>query len=71
MLWQEKVKENISFRYLMTKTQLYALILSELNIFTEKLNKIRDKSVTHNNYSIMCGFYCIAFMEYMLAGNFC
>ena len=19
----------------------------------------------------MCGFYCIAFMEYMLAGNFC
>ena len=39
----------------------------------EVLNKIRDKSVTHNifriqdNESIMCGFYCIAFIEYMLA----
>ena len=39
------------------------------------LNKIRDKSVTHNifriqdNESIMCGFYCIAFIEYMLAGK--
>ena len=38
----------------------------------EVLNKIRDKSITHNifriqyNESIMCGFYCIAFIEYML-----
>ena len=41
----------------------------------EKLNKIRDKSITHNifriedNDSIMCGFYRIAFIEYMLAGR--
>ena len=41
----------------------------------EVLNKIRDKSITHNifrrqyNESIMCGFYCIAFTEYMLAGK--
>ena len=41
----------------------------------EVLNKIRDKSITHNifriqdNESIMCGFYCIAFIEYMLAGK--
>ena len=41
----------------------------------EVLNKIRDKSVTHNifriqdNKSIMCGFYYIAFIEYMLAGK--
>ena len=39
----------------------------------EVLNKIKDKSITHNifriqdNESIMCGFYCIAFIEYMLA----
>ena len=39
------------------------------------LNKIKDKSITHNifriqdNESIMCGFYCIAFIEYMLAGK--
>ena len=39
----------------------------------EVLNKIRDKSNTHNifriedNESIMCGIYYIAFREYMLA----
>ena len=41
----------------------------------EILDKIRDKSVTHNiikiqdNESIMCGFYCIVFIEYMIAGK--
>ena len=39
------------------------------------LNKIKDKSITHNilriqdNESIMYGFYCIAFVEYKLAGK--
>ena len=39
----------------------------------EVLNKIKDKAVTHNifriqdNEFIMCGFYCIAFIGYMLA----
>ena len=39
----------------------------------EVLNKIRDKSITHiifriqDNESTMCRFYCIAFIEYMLA----
>ena len=38
-------------------------------------SKIKDKSITHNvfrirdNESIMCGFYCIAFIYYMLARN--
>ena len=41
----------------------------------EALSKIRDKSITHNIFriqdseSIMCGFYCNAFIEYMLAGK--
>ena len=41
----------------------------------EVLNKVRDKSITHNifrmqdNESNMCGFYCIAFIEYMLPGK--
>ena len=41
----------------------------------EVLKKIKDKSITHNifriqdNESIMCGFYCIAFIEYMVAGK--
>ena len=39
------------------------------------IKKIKDKSIIHNifrildNESIMCGFYCIAFIEYMLAGK--
>ena len=45
------------------------------NISQEVLNKLRDKLITHNIFkiqdteSIMCGFYYIAFIEYMLAGN--
>ena len=41
----------------------------------EVLNKIKDKSITHYIFriqeddSIMCGFYCIAFIEYMLPGK--
>ena len=39
------------------------------------LNKIKNKSLTHNIYLIqsddspMCGFYCITFEEYMVAGK--
>ena len=42
------------------------------NISQEVLNKIKDKSITHNitrtqyNDSIMCRFYCITLIEYML-----
>ena len=44
-------------------------------ILQEVLNKIRDESITHNIFgildkeSIMCGFYCTAFIEYMPAGK--
>ena len=44
-------------------------------ITLEVLNKIRNKSITHNifriqdNEFIMCGFYFIAFLEYMTAGK--
>ena len=43
------------------------------HISQEVLNKIKDKSITHNlfriqdNKSIICGFYCIALIKYMLA----
>ena len=39
------------------------------------MNKARDKSITYNisgiqgDESIMCGFYCIAFIEYVLTGK--
>ena len=44
-------------------------------IFQKELNKIRDKSITHNIFiiqdtgSIMCGFYCIIFIEYIIVGK--
>ena len=43
----------------------------------EVLSKIKDKSITHSIASvqsddlIMCGFYCIAFIEHMIAGKLC
>ena len=46
-------------------------------ISQEVLNKIRDKSITHSvlriqdNDSIMCLFYCIAFIEYCLQEKLC
>ena len=38
----------------------------------EVLSKTKDKSITHifriqDDDSIMCGFFCITFIEYMLA----
>ena len=41
----------------------------------EVLNKIKNESITHNIFRvqdhnfIMCGFYCIAFIEYITAGK--
>ena len=41
----------------------------------EVLNKIKNKSVTHNilrnedNKSVTCRFYCIAIIKYVLAGK--
>ena len=45
------------------------------HVSQEVLNKIKDKSITHDiiwiqsDDSIMCGFSCIAFIEYMIAGQ--
>ena len=55
----------------MTEIQLYTFRIEYTP--QEVLNKIRDKSITHNIFriedddSIICEFYCIAFIEYMLA----
>ena len=54
--------------------QLAGFYMMQTLTFNE-LNKIKGKSIFHNifrtkdNESIMCGFYCIAFIEYMLAGK--
>ena len=47
------VKEQIGFHYLSTKIQLYTLILFGIEyILQEVLNKIKDKSITHNIFRI-------------------
>ena len=44
-------------------------------ITEEVLSKIKDISTTHNicriqsDDPIMCGFYCVAFIKYMIAGK--
>ena len=49
--------------------------LSNIEITKEILNKIRDKSITHNTFrmqdydSIMTGLYCIAFIEHLLSAK--
>ena len=66
----KKVKECIEFHYFLTKIQSSTLILLEIKIFLTKcLTKIKDKSITRRKFrmqsddSIMCGFYCIVFIE--------
>ena len=73
----KKVKEHIGFHYLLT--EILGVYLGSFGIeyiLQEVLNKIRDKSITHNifkiqdNESIMCEFNCIAAsIEYVLAGK--
>ena len=67
------VKKPIGFHCLLMDTQL---IFFGIEYITKEVSsKIRDKSIAHDifrtqdNESIMCGFYCIAFIEYMLAGK--
>ena len=69
-----KVNERIGFHYSLTGIQLCTLIFFGIN-YTPKsvLSKIKDKSTTYNIFriqdddSVICGFYGIAFIEYMLA----
>ena len=64
-----KIKDQIGFHYLLIGIWLHEFILLQLSMFHKK------KSITHSIFrtqdddSIMCGFYCIAFIEYMIAGK--
>ena len=69
----EIVKEHTGFHYLLTEMQLHTFGIEYIP--QEVLSKIKNKSITHNifriqdNESIMCGFYCIAFIEHVLLGK--
>ena len=55
------------------KTKLFISIALELNIFLKKLKIIGNKNIKANiflvqaNDSIMCGYFCIGFIDFMLA----
>ena len=75
-LMTKKVMEHIRFHYLLTEIELCTLVLLELNKFFKIYYKIiKDKSINHNisriqsDDFIMYWFYCITFIEYLIAGK--
>ena len=66
-----KVKEHIEFHFLLT--EMCGVWIEYIP--QEVPNKIKDKSITddilriQDKDSIMCGFYCIPLIEYMLLGK--
>ena len=72
----DKIKEDIGFHYLLINRLLCIFIFRGIKyIPKEVLSKIKEKCLTRNifriehNDSIICVFYCIAFIEYMLTGK--
>ena len=61
--------------YIDRNTAIYFYSFGIDYILQEVLNKIKGKLITHNifimqdNESVMCGFYCIALIDYMLAAK--
>ena len=65
-------QEEIGCHHLLIERQLYTFILLGIEyVPQELLKKIKYKKMTHSIFriqeSVMCGFYCIAFIEYILA----
>ena len=63
------VKEHNGSHHLLTEIQLYTLILLKLNILHKKCSTTDSIFRIKDNEYIICGFYCVAFIEYMLAGK--
>ena len=66
-------KKTMSFIIYWQKFSCVLWFFGIEHIAADVLNKTKDKSITHNIFraqshdSIMCGFYCITFIEYMIA----
>ena len=72
----KKAMKHIGFYYLVKKnTAVFFSSFGIKCILQEVLNKIKNKSITHNIFriqsddSIMCGFFCVAFIEFILEGK--
>ena len=61
-----KIKKRTGFQYILTEIE---------HIPQDVLNKIKDKSITHNIFivqsdnSTVYEFYCVAFTEHIIAGK--
>ena len=57
------------------KMKLFISLVLVLNIFLNKLKNLSEKNIKANifrvleNNSIMCGYFCIGFIDFMLAGK--
>ena len=66
ILMTRKIKKGTGFQYILTEIE---------HIPQDVLNKIKDKSITHNIFivqsddSTVYGFYCVAFTEHIIAGK--
>ena len=71
-----KILVHIGLLYFVTEMKLFILIVLVLNIFLKKLKSLLViKNIKTNIYcvqandSIMCGYFCIGFIDFMLAGK--
>ena len=54
---------------------LFILTVLELNMFLKKLKNLSETKTKTNtfrtqaNHSVICGFFCIRFIDFMLAGS--
>ena len=70
-----KMQEHIGLLYFVKKAKLFISIVSVLNIFLKKGKSLSGISIKANtfrvqaNNSVMCGYFCIGFINFMLAGK--
>ena len=67
---------HIGLLYFVTEMKLFISIVLVLNIVPEEIKKfIGNKNIIANifrvqaNDSVMCGYFCIGFIDFMLAGK--
>ena len=70
-----QMQAHIGLLYFVTEMKLFILIVLVLNIFLKKLKNLFEIKTKTNifqvqaNDSVMCGYFCIGFIDFMLAGK--
>ena len=55
--------------YFVTEMKLFISIVLVLNMFLKKLNNVLTINRLQANDSIMYGYFCVAFIDFILAGK--